>query len=44
MQKSGAGLETSSAAFWDTSTDGVLSVQWASSHLVVLVTAFVTTL
>jgi hypothetical protein len=44
VQKSGSGFESSASTFWDTTTDGVLSVQWASSHLVVVTTVFVTAL
>lgn len=40
MQKNGAGLNTSTSMFWDTSKDGYCKVPWQNSTMHCIVTVF----
>ncbi|XP_049818801.1 dynein light chain Tctex-type 1-like [Aethina tumida] len=40
MQKTGSGLHTASACFWDTSTDGQTTVRWENDSMYCIVTVF----
>ncbi|XP_023146337.1 dynein light chain Tctex-type 1 isoform X1 [Amphiprion ocellaris] len=40
MQKTGAGLQTACACFWDNSTDGNCAVKWENESMYCIVTVF----
>ncbi|XP_056284736.1 dynein light chain Tctex-type 1 [Pseudoliparis swirei] len=40
MQKTGAGLQTTSACFWDNSTDGSCAVRWENNSMYCIVSIF----
>lgn len=44
MQKTDAALDVATAAHWDVATDGILSVQFANSHLLAVTTVFIAAL
>ena len=44
MQKNGAGLDTGSAQYWDTTKDGIVCVNWENQEMHVIVTVFGTAL
>lgn len=40
MQKNGAGIQTASACFWDSSTDGCYTFKWENKTMYCFVTVF----
>mmetsp|Transcript_12050 Transcript_12050/g.48500 ORF Transcript_12050/g.48500 Transcript_12050/m.48500 type:complete len:117 (+) Transcript_12050:77-427(+) len=40
MQKNGAGLDTGTALFWDTSKDGLVCIPWENPTMHVIITVF----
>ncbi|XP_034017867.1 dynein light chain Tctex-type 1 [Thalassophryne amazonica] len=40
MQKTGAGLQTASSCFWDSSTDGSCTVRWENKSMYCTITVF----
>lgn len=40
MQKTGAGLQTGNACFWDNTTDGSCTVRWENESMYCIVTVF----
>ncbi|XP_044731451.1 dynein light chain Tctex-type 1-like [Chrysoperla carnea] len=40
MQKTGAGLHTASACFWDNTTDGTCTVRWENKSMYCIVSVF----
>ncbi|XP_035473748.1 dynein light chain Tctex-type 1 [Scophthalmus maximus] len=40
MQKNGAGLQTTSACFWDNSTDGSCALRWENKYMYCIVSVF----
>ncbi|KAL4661027.1 dynein light chain Tctex-type 1 [Arapaima gigas] len=40
MQKSGAGLQTATSCFWDSTTDGTCTVRWENKSMYCIVSVF----
>ena len=40
MQRNGAGMTSASSTYWDTDTDGSMSVKWEGEHMYCIVTVF----
>ncbi|XP_077088155.1 dynein light chain Tctex-type 1-like [Siphateles boraxobius] len=40
MQKNGAGLQSASSCFWDSTTDGSCTVRWENKYLYCIVSVF----